>query len=299
MRYIQDHWSGHRSLFWSFWINLVLLRFIILYFDQFTHPPFLEKSLLAIVLSAGYFIVFNVLVFGWQIRGLIKASDRYVSEYGSQITAMASHFGIIICLLFTGFAIHDAYQSLFVEDRANRANRLSWSHSLLGEYTITVIGNDLHLEGDFRVGVTETLAKELDMRPGIDRIILSSNGGRVVEGRGLAHLFKNRKLNTLVIKECKSACTTAFIGGKRRFLGPEGKLGFHQFSLDGVYHNPYVDPQSEQKIDLDFYASQGMNEAFLKDVFQASHQEMWFPEPRDLVDAGVVHRILTEIEVSQ
>ena len=114
MRYIQDHWSGHRSLFWSFWINLVLLRFIILYFDQFTHPPFLEKSLLAIVLSAGYFIVFNVLVFGWQIRGLIKASDRYVSEYGSQITAMASHFGIIICLLFTGFAMRDAYQSLVI-----------------------------------------------------------------------------------------------------------------------------------------------------------------------------------------
>jgi hypothetical protein len=299
MRYIQDHWSGRRSLFWSFWINLVLLRFAILYFDQFTHPPFLEKSLLAVILSAGYFLVFNVLVFSWQIRGLIKASDRYVSEYGSQIMAMASHFGIVFCLLFTGFSIHDAYQSLFVEDRANRVNKLSWSHSLLGEYTIRVRGRDLYLSGDFRVGVTEALTKVLDLHSEINRVVLSSNGGRVVEGRGLAQLFRKRQLNTLVMKECKSACTTAFIGGNRRFLGPDGKLGFHQFSLDGVYHNPYVDPQSEQKIDLDFYASQGINETFLKDVFQASHREMWFPEPENLVAAGVVHQILAEIEVSQ
>jgi hypothetical protein len=291
-KYFQDHWRGRRSLFWSFWINLALLRLLILYAEQFTRPPFIDRSTLAIGLTALYFLAFHILVYSWQIRGLIKASDRYVSDFGSPIMAMASHFGIVISLLFTGFAVHDSYQSLFVEDRANSENQLSWNHSLLGEYTLTVDGNRIRLEGDLRVGVTEALKKALVQNVQVTGIILSSNGGRVNEGRNLAQLIQSRELDTIVFDECKSACTTAFIGGKTRILGFHGKLGFHQFSLDSIYYNPNVDPKSEQKIDLDYYARQGVTQAFLDEVFQATHQQMWFPEQEYLLSSGVVHRIL-------
>jgi hypothetical protein len=294
MNYFRNHWQGNLSFALSFWINLVLVRGLILYLEQYTHPPFAQKSALVIGFAIAYFVVFNLALFTWQVRGVIKASDRYVSGYGAPIVAMASHFGIVVCLLFTGFSSHEAYQSLFVKDLANSENYLSRRHTLLGDYSLKLTTDKQHiiLEGDFRVGVTDDLNALLTQNPGVTGIVLASNGGRVAEGRGLARLFRQRMLATYVFDECKSACTTAFIGGTRRIMGPAGKLGFHQFSLDNVYNNPYIDPKSEQNIDLVFYAGQGIDPDFLNKVFQASHRDMWFPENSYLLSTGVVHTIL-------
>jgi len=294
MQYIRDHWQGRHSLFWSFWVNLALLRFAILQAEKYTHPPFVENSVLAVIATGVFFILFHLGVYVWQIRGLIKASDRYVSEYGSPIISMASHFGIVVSLLFTGLAVHGSYQTLFTIDRSVAANRLPWNHNLLRDYTLKIEGHNIHLEGDLRIGITEALEKLLLEHPEVTGVNLHSDGGRVMEGRALAQLFRSRNLNTYVTKDCKSACTTAFIGGKIRMLGSRGRLGFHQFSLDGVYNNPYIDPKSEQKIDLVFYEAQGISRTFLDDVFQAAHEEMWFPAPAYLLTSGVVHKILAE-----
>ncbi len=298
MEYLRKHWRGDLPFALTFWVNLVLLRTLIVYLEDFVHPPFLEKSAAVIALSFLYFLVFDVVVLIWQVRGTIKASDRYAAAYGSPIMVTGSHFGIAVCLLFTGFASHTSYQSLFVKDSSNSENRLSWSHSLLGDYTLTPARDNsrIHVEGDFRIGISDELAGMLEKMPSVGAIVLTSNGGRVTEGRRLAQLFKKSNLDTYVYGECKSACTTAFIGGRKRVLGPRAKLGFHQFSLDGAYFNPYVDAEAEQKIDLDFYTLQGIGNEFLEEVFQATHNEMWFPEPEALRAAGVIHQILPENE---
>ena len=286
---------------WSFWVNLFLLRAAILVVEKYTHPPVLEKSAAVIALAFGYFFVFNVIVLVWQVRGVIKAGDHYLSNFGAPVISLASHIGVAFCLLFTGFAAHNAYQSLFVKDLADSENRRFWPQSLLGDYSLQVIKEQklIVLKGDFRVGITDAVTRLLDENPGVTGIVLQSVGGRVMEGRGLARLVRDRKLDTIVFSECKSACTTTFIGGHRRLLGPDGKLGFHQFSLDAIYYNPHVNPGAEQQIDLDFYAEQGVSKAFLDDVFQATHREMWFPDPARLVSDGVVHRILGPEEVPE
>jgi len=294
MGYVRNHWRGNQSLAWSFWINLVLIRGLVIYAGQFTHPPSTEKTFVALLATVTYFLLLDGLLLVWQIRGVIKSGDHYVSGYGSPILATASHFGIAFALLFTGISIHSGWQSLYAEDRSDSANYRHWSHSLLGDYVLTLAdgGRLIHLEGDLRIGVTDQLTMLLDENPLVRGIVLASNGGRVSEGRGLARLFRDRVLETRVYDECKSACTTAFIGGQRRILGPDGKLGFHQFSLDGVYNNPYIDPKSEQQVDLDFYAQQGVSPSFLEEVFKASHREMWFPTPARLLASGVIHEIL-------
>jgi hypothetical protein len=293
MTYIARHWRGELPFALSFWVNLALLRGGIVYLEAFTHPPFLEFSIPVVILAISYFLIFDLIVLIWQIRGVIKAGDRYLSAYGSPIMATASHFGIAFCLLFTGFASHASYQSLFVEDKSASENQRSWRHSLLGNYTLTLgeDGDRIIVAGDMREGLTKELTGMLDQNRRVRTIVLASDGGRVSEGRGLAKLFQDRNLNTLVLADCKSACTTAFIGGQHRKLGPEGRLGFHQFSLDAMYYNPYVDPQSEQKIDLEFYARQGVGKAFLDIVFQATHQSMWFPTTAELLESGVVHNV--------
>ncbi len=293
MNYIRNHWQGKQSLFWTFWVNVVALRVVILFFERFTHPHFTEQSGAAIAATALYFAVFQVIVLVWQARGLIRACDRYLAALGSHLTVLAAQLGLGICLIATLVYVAGAAQSLFADPQKTQINRSLKKQSLLGDYTLNITdgGTRIHVAGDFRVGLGADLAALLARHPRVTAIVLSSNGGRVAEGRSIARLIEKRRLDTYVFDDCKSACTTAFIGGVKRTLGETGRLGFHQFSLDAVYMSPYVDSKSQQKIDLDFYSLQKIDPGFLKKVFQASPHDIWYPDADELVAAGVVHEI--------
>ncbi len=293
MNYIHRHWLGRQALWWTFWVNVVALRIVILYFERFTHPPFTERSDTAMALTVIYFTVFQLLVFPWQARGLIKACDNYLSALGSYLTVLLAQLGLGISLVVTVVYVAGAFQSLFADPAAMQVNQRLKMRSPLAGYTLRVgdDGTRIYLKGDFRIGLTGDLAALLERHPGVATIVLSSDGGRVAEGRGLARLIAEKGLNTYVAETCKSACTTAFIGGVTRTLGANGRLGFHQFSLDGMYNNPYIDPKAEQRVDLDFYATQKIDGEFLKKVFQAPPTDIWFPGPEELLAAGVVHRV--------
>ena len=73
--YLRHHWQGRQSLAWSFWVNLVLLRAVILGVDRFTRPPFLEDPQMVAAATVAYFLVFHLAVFTWQIVGVVRACD--------------------------------------------------------------------------------------------------------------------------------------------------------------------------------------------------------------------------------
>lgn len=296
MDYIRSHWQGNQSLGWSFWVNLVCLRLVILFFDGFTHPPYSDQSTTAIVATVLYFTLFHLLVLGWQIRGVIKACDRYMSELGSFSTLLLVQAGMVACIFLTLFFVLGAFQSLFEDPEAMYKNRFVKSPSLLGEYTLNLNddGTRLHMKGDFNIGLTRDLETFLKKNTAINSIVLASNGGLVAEGRAVAKLIKKFRLDTYVFDECKSACMTAYIGGVTRYLGARGKLGFHQFTLDSRQKTPYIDPEEEQKIDLAFYTEQKIDSDFLGKVFQTSHADIWFPATQELLAAGVVHKVLPQ-----
>ena len=95
-----------------------------------------------------------------------------------------------------------------------------------------------------------------------------------------------------MFETCKSACTTAFIAGGTRILGANGRLGFHQFSVNAANHVPYIDPEAQQKKELEFYTAQNIQPAFLDKIFRAAHSEIWFPTTDELLTSGVVHKII-------
>ncbi len=293
MDYIRNHWQGQQSLYWSFWVNVVALRIAVLYFERFTHPPFTEQSSAAIAATLVYFAVFQLIVYPWQARGLIKACDRYLSALGSYTTVLSAQLGLGLSLIVTVIYVAGAFQSLFADPQEMQVNKRLKKRSLLGEYSLSVMdgGARIHLVGDFRVGLGADLDALLTRHPGVTGIVLSSDGGRVAEGRAVARLIGAHGLNTFVYDICKSACTTAFIAGVERTLGENGKLGFHQFSLDAVYMSPYVDSKTEQQIDLDFYTRQKIDSGFLEKVFQAGPGDIWFPGNAELLAAGVVHQL--------
>jgi len=76
--------------------------------------------------------------------------------------------------------------------------------------------NLLHLKGPLEIGVVAALGQLLMEHPGLNGIILDSEGGNVYQGRGLAKIIQNHSLSTYSFDVCYSACTIAYVAGTRR-----------------------------------------------------------------------------------
>ena len=135
--------------------------------------------------------------------------------------------------------------------------------------------------------------------PEVKGIVLDSRGGVLYEGRALAELIRERKLNTYSLKKCSSSCVIAFVSGEKRYMGVNSKLGFHQ---------PHHDLDSEAKImiseedikrtyeeySLEFKNS-SVNKDFIARMFGAPSNDMWYPQINELIDANVVHEVIESI----
>jgi len=159
------------------------------------------------------------------------------------------------------------------------------------KYALSVVdgGALIHLRGELEVGVTRAVAALLDANPQARGIILDSGGGQIYEGRGLARVIRERALATYTLRECASACATAFLAGRQRILGRAAKLGFHQYQSHTVI--PAFDIDEEQDKDRKLFEAKGIAAEFLDKIFAARPDEMWWPTVEELIAAGVAHRI--------
>jgi len=295
MNYIRTHWRGEQPLVWSLWVNLVLVRILILHTDQYTLPPYIGERPDAIVATLIFGVICHGLVYLWQVVGLVRACERRSGGINSDIWVWTSYMAIIVSLVFTLLGIFGAYQSLSAE-RFHADDRLSLEQARATQYELGLdaTGMLIHIKGIMALGMTAKLRSLLDQNPAVSGIVLESDGGQVYEGRGIAQLIKRRDLNTFVYGICKSACATAFIGGTRRSIGNDAKLGFHKYSLELWYPIPLFDLKEEQEKDVSFYRQQSISENFLTKIFTSEHEDIWFPDHKELLEAGVVHNIVDE-----
>lgn len=293
MSYIRDHWRGQQSLAWSFWVNLALLRAVIFSLERFTLPPFIQNPHLVAAATIVFFLIFHVIVFTWQIVGVLRAGDVYLQRSASTIWVPAAHVGVIASVILTSVSAFAALQTLFVPEPDHNIAE-SWERERANRYALALTedGRLVRLTGNFELGITKSLTSFLTKHPTVEGIVLSSDGGYVVEGRGVARLIQAHGLDTYVFDVCKSACTTAFIGGRARLMGEKGRLGFHQYSLEDGYPDTLLDPREEQEKDRRFFQRQGINPDFLKKVFDKPHSDIWFPGLLELMQAGVIQRVL-------
>ena len=114
-------------------------------------------------------------------------------------------------------------------------------------------------------------------------IELNSKGGNIFEARGIAKLIQQNNVNTHVSAECLSSCTTIFIAGVKRTLSDNAKLGFHQYRINSnKLFAPNVDIDKELKRDIVAFKKQGIDQDFLDKAFSVSHDDMWYPDHREL-----------------
>lgn len=153
----------------------------------------------------------------------------------------------------------------------------------------------LVISGEIEIGITRAVSDILRKNPQISSIALNSIGGHIYEGRGLSKLLTRQGLDTYVYKECSSACTTAFSGGKNRYITKAAKLGFHQYKQDLKVHKKSVgfhDAEEEQERDIELFQSRGIKSEFLDKIFKETSDNMWFPSHDELIAANVITEII-------
>lgn len=159
----------------------------------------------------------------------------------------------------------------------------STSAALGGNYTLRVTdrGDEIELSGLVTYGMADRLAARLDANPDIHRIRLDSPGGLIRSASDAAQLIASHELDTVVSKECSSACTIMFVAGKRRILEGEGRLGFHDSRAP--------DPSLESNHTLrQVYATYGVDAQFITRIEVEHPSALWYPTVGELASAGVL-----------
>jgi hypothetical protein len=127
----------------------------------------------------------------------------------------------------------------------------------------------------------------LDAAPDIRVLHLNSQGGRLFEGKAIAHEVRRRGLDTFVESQCASACTFVFLAGRDRGATADAKIGFHSASIAGVDDN---DPAGTEGM-LSTYRAAGLPESFLERVRATPHSQIWYPTREELMASHVVTRL--------
>ena len=296
MSYFISHWRGKLPLKLSLWVNMIGLLLVISIVEIFmlarlssAPTQMLSNTLISLFIT-------RLIIFPWQLIGLFRAIEVDFIKHGNTLKTRALQGLALLTLVFTfvyslGVIQSAVFYTRQLEFYAQPNAKVSY------QLKVSEDQQRLEISGGLDIGITNAVRASLVAHPDIKSVSLQSGGGHIYEGRGLAKLFTEQALDTYVFAECSSACATAFIGGKQRYLGATGKLGFHQYKLDISQHRkmvPFYDTPAEQQRDLELFKTRGIKPAFLNKMFDQPASKIWFPDHQELLDANIVNKLISE-----
>jgi len=292
-RYLTGHWRGTQGFAWSFWINFVLIRVLVFVLQDLLRPgkgqDFHDDQLLVLLLA----LFFHGILFVWQAVGVIRAAEAHIRTNGDMPPVWGAQLALVLAAFWVTTYVIDALQMTFPAPDTQRLHS-EYEAERAAKYSIepTSDGQSLILSGSLELGITRHLKRQLEAYPETKQIILSSTGGNIYEARGLSNTIRQNGLNTLVMSECSSACTTVFIGGIKRQMAPGGKLGFHQYRIDADYAVLNAAPSREQNQDRAIFLRAGVAPWFLDIMFDSQPSDTWYPELPELIASHVATGVL-------
>jgi hypothetical protein len=236
-------------------------------------PARFSSAAILLVTALGYAAWF------WAVRGTWLSATRHTSAGGrwggiAKGTIVFGALGIAVQVTNNHEGLAEHWATMLGKQRGPRCViRVSRDHK-----SITVTGgmND---------GATDTLTRTLDSVPSVATVTFNSGGGWVREGRLMAAVISQRGLATHVDGECSSACALAFLGGKERTVGPNGRIGFHRVRSIGESDD------LQRALDIDqtqsIYQRAGLPSDFIEKVMATPPDQMWYPTVRELRAANV------------
>ena len=287
LNYLKKHWQGGFSLTQAFWVNFVLLFFALGLLERLIFPPFIVDEITVTTAVLVYLIVVKLVIYPWQVVGVLRSCATRIRLNTGRMQAIAAQFAVAVSLALILISTVETYQSLQIYKHKLALEAIA---PPIPEYSLDLIEQDtlIHLRGPFEIGITNRVSELIERYPQITGIILDSVGGQIYEGRGLARLIRQNKLQTFSLDGCLSSCTTAFVAGITRSLGPSARLGFHQYKTYSLI--PSINVGNEQAKDRAIFVTQGVAPEFIDKIFMHPPESMWWPEIDELLAAGVVHQ---------
>jgi hypothetical protein len=278
------HWRGELPLGVSLWLNTVALGVG----AALLWPWAARLAGLLDTDTAGSFLALAALraaVVGllplWQVVGLFRSAARRVATDGRPEAWSRGRLGQLAGLAFLVFA---AGRGLTVAAELTLAARPALA---LGPYAFRVTllpsGREIELTGGLGFGVTRAVTALLDDHPRVRRLRLNSGGGALGEAQRLRALIAARGLDTITTSGCSSACVSAYMGGRFRYLQRGAPMGVHlprNWQQPGAIAPAFV-------AELAYFRDRGVPDWFLSQWIR-SGREFWYPDEWLLLRAGVV-----------
>lgn len=281
--YIARHWRGELRLSVSWWINCVALTLLLL-----PLVPWIANTtgIVGSDSAAGYTAVLGLVLMQtgviplWQMVGLWQATERSLRSTDRIFTARLTQVAAVL------FTLLIATRGLVAASEQVLAARVAYA---LGpyQYQVTLLqgAREIEVSGGLGYGVTAAVAELLASNPNVRRIRLNSGGGALSEGVRLRELIMAHGLDTYSSRECSSACVSAFIGGRFRYLRRGARMGFH---LPRNWEPLSTSPVSGlYAAELSYFQQRGVPDWFLGNWIR-SGQKFWFPTEFQLQRAGIV-----------
>ena len=155
----------------------------------------------------------------------------------------------------------------------------------------------------------------LEQHGNIRTIQLSSDGGSPRAGYQIGRIIKDYGLDTVASRDCISACTLMFLGGKNRSMQKGGRLGFHhlywdiedmrvffqRYKTDYAWGDAvefaewaYVEGQRDANTLISYMVNQGVSAAFAVNVGELGDHITWYPEREVLLKANVLRGVAND-----
>ena len=287
--YFVRHWRGQLPLPVSYWVNWLLVSALLAVGVLSAKDPALLERLgtnagsweLAVAASA-------LAAMAWQSVGLWRSADRYVVGGGRREWATLAKVCVGVGLLpVVGSALEQlpaVQQTLDARFRADRPR--------ITQLYVAKAGTEIEIAGGLSPGIATALSSTLDRTPTIRVVRLANAGGSISEAHKLAGLIAARDLVTFAPHECDGACLLAFLGGKLRYMGLGGRLGFYGAIVAGTGGAGEKRNQLFREVML----ARGVPTAFIAQALAAADSHPWYPTTSELLQANVITGVADDPE---
>ena len=128
-------------------------------------------------------------------------------------------------------------------------------------------------------------------------VIAQSPGGSVDAAHRMGRAIKARKMNTLVLNACNSACVDVFVAGQQREMTDVAELGLHAPTIRTWYSwMPFVDTSEAlaetYQIDRQYWSDMGFPLVNEK-AYRVPNNRIWRISPQRARELRLATKILT------
>ena len=225
MQLMVRHWRGEAPLLTSIFATAILgtaafvavLRLLVVAATSFDLSVAAYARIDLIFLSACVALWVWACVGIWRAADHAKTKTRWVAQAGVALATLA-------------ISPHAWASAQTAEELA----LLALERDPLGPPAeVTAERDFIVLEGVISQHTADRFQAVLSTSKNVRLLVLSSRGGRVAEALRMANIVRDRRLDTLAVGECSSACTVLLVAGKERSIEEGAQVGFHRTTMAG------------------------------------------------------------------